>query len=360
MPPGGRLRCGNRQDMTRAPRKTQGIMRSSEHSPLSLLWPRPLPPGGTIGIVSPSGPSSPESLARAVAALENRGYRVVVGESAGSAGGAIHPYLAGADEGRLRDLNHFLGDPSIDLILCARGGYGAGRLLHRLDYDAARRDPKPLVGYSDVTALSLAFAARAGVVTFSGIMATAGHGFGEDTLDPHSEAGFWLAVGDHGFPRTFERPEGTAPWTIHRAGPGGALTLTGTVYPVCLSLLTSLVGTPYVPDLAGAILVIEDIHEELYVVDRCLTQLRLAGLLENLTAILIGSFNGTTPEEDALLERGVPALCLALAPEHVAVASGVAYGHIPRRMTLPVGGVAEVDLAAGTLAYQANRYQGRH
>lgn len=322
---------------------------SSEADP---VWPRPLLPGRTIGLVSPAGPSSAQSLTRAVGELERRGYRVRVGDRAADSRADEHaPYLAGKDDDRLADLNAFLGDPSIDLVLCARGGYGTGRLLDRVDYDAARRDPKPLVGYSDITALSLALLARACVVSFSGIMATAGHGFGEDTLDPFSEASFWQAVGEAKGPRVFGPPEDAAPWRVHRPTPGGAMTVRGPIVPVCLSLLTSLVGTPYVPDLSGAVLVIEDVHEELYAVDRCLTQLRLAGLLDGLSAILIGSFNGTNEDEDVRLSAGVPHLCTTLAPEHVAVASGIAYGHIARRLTLPMGASAVVDLAAGTFTF---------
>ncbi|HVK02162.1 MAG TPA: LD-carboxypeptidase [Armatimonadaceae bacterium] len=325
----------------------------SSNPPLSSArWPRLLRPGGTIGLVSTSGPSSDESIRRGVAALEGRGYRVAVGENAGRSGGDLYHYLAGDDEGRVADLNRFLNDSDVDLILCARGGYGAARLLDRIDYAAARRDPKPIVGYSDVTALSLAMAARADLVTFSGIMATAGHGFGEETLDPYSEASFWNAVGDGGFPRVFAPPADAAPWTVHRPAPGGAPSVSGPVIPVCLSLLASLVGTPYVPDLTGAVLVIEDVHEEMYAVDRFLTQLRLAGALENLSAILVGSFNGNDkPGEDERLLTGVPDLCLGLAPAHVAVASGIAYGHIPRRMTLPVGARGEVDLGTGTFSF---------
>lgn len=314
------------------------------------LWPRPLRPGGTIGICSPSGPSSRSSLDRAAAALQARGYRVVLGSHAADTSQSA-PYLAGDDTARAADLNAFLADGSIDLILCGRGGYGAMRLLDNLDYAAARRDPKPLVGYSDITALSLALWARANVVSFSGIMATAGHGLGETTLDPWSEQSLWDAVGPARGPRTLCSPadEG-APWQVHRGGAHSKV-VSGPLVPVCLTLLTSLVGTPFMPDLRGAILVIEDIHEELYAVDRALTQLCLAGLLDHLAAILIGSFNGTSEDEDAVLARNVPRLCCDLSPAFVVVVSGVAYGHIARRLTLPVGARARVDLAAQTFTF---------
>ncbi len=317
-----------------------------------FLLPRPLPYGGTIGIVSPAGSPSRVDLDRAVTVLTGRGYRVVVGEhAANSAAGGGFPYLAGTDADRAADLNAALSDPAIDLVLCARGGYGCARLLDLLDYDAVRRDPKPIVGYSDITALSLALAARAGVASFSGIMATAGDGFGENTLDPFSEASFWQAVGANGFRSAYTAPEGVVPWTTHRAPASGANIMAGTVFPVCLSLLVSLVGTPYLPDLTGAILLIEDVHEELYAVDRMLTQLRQAGLLAALSAVLIGSFTGTTDKELVLLQAGVPRLVLDATPRSVAVASGIAYGHIPRRLTLPVGVVGTAHLSRCEIAF---------
>lgn len=323
-------------------------------------WPRLLPPGGTVGICAPAGPVGDTAvLDAAVRHIRARGYQVIIAPHTNYIDPA-RPYLAGPDAARLGDLNRLLCDPAVDLILCARGGYGAMRLLDRLDYDAARRDPKPVVGYSDITALQLALAARAGVVGFSGIMATAGSGLGEPDLDPFSEATLWEMVGaEHGWPRAQHSPANesallppsAAPWTVWRTPPSEVSTVSGRLYPVCLTLLVALAGTPYLPDLGGAILVIEDVHEELYAVDRYLTQLRLAGLLDDLSAILIGSFNGATPDEEALLRRGVPDLVREMTPPHVAVASGVAYGHIARRLCLPVGAETIVDLARGTFTF---------
>jgi muramoyltetrapeptide carboxypeptidase len=324
--------------------KEKGMaMSPAPFAPPSPRWPRPLKPGGTIGICSPSGPTkNAEAMARGVKAFEERGYRVRIAPHA-LATQERRDYLAGADDERLADLNGLLADPTVDAIICARGGYGSAKLLDRLDYEAIRRDPKPLIGYSDITALSLGIAARTGVVTFSGIMVTAGDGFGQDSLDPFSEQSFWQAVGNAPAPRVLTGPPDAEPWTVHQ----GDETVSGPLFPVCLSLLTSLLGTPYCPDLTGAILVIEDVHEELYAVDRCLTQLRLAGIFDNLAALLIGSFNGIEGQED-LLRVEVPRLAREMTPPHVAVASGIPYGHIPRRFTLPVGAPCTVDLAAGT------------
>jgi muramoyltetrapeptide carboxypeptidase len=291
-------------------------------------------------------------MGRGVKALEERGYRVVVAPNAMATQERLD-YLAGTDDERLADLNSLLADRSVDAIVCARGGYGSAKLLDRLDYDALRRDPKPLIGYSDITALSLGIVAQIGVITFSGIMVTAGDGFGQDTLDTFSEQSFWQAVGNGSLPRILTAPPDAAPWTIHRSV---GETISGPVFPVCLSLLTSLLGTPYCPDLTGAILVIEDVHEELYAIDRCLTQLRLAGILDSLAALLVGSFNGVEAQND-LLRAEVPRLALEMTPAHVTVASGIPYGHIPRRFTLPVGAPCLVDLTAGTFTLKPSLSQ---
>ncbi len=319
-----------------------------------LSLPRPLPVGGTIGLVSPAGPSPLPEIERAARVLEGRGYTVVLGNNAGGNAAELgYLYLAGSDDQRAGDMNRFFADPEIDLILCTRGGYGCARILDRLDYAAIRADPKPVIGYSDITALSLALASRAGVASFSGIMATAGDGFGEGTLDPFSEASFWQAVGISGFGSTYAPPEDAPGWVTHRAPSGEGGAITAPVFPVCLSLLVSLIGTPYLPDMGGAILVIEDVHEELYAVDRMLTQLRHARLLEDLAGVLIGSFNGAGDDENARLAIGVPRLVLANTPLSVAVASGVAYGHISRRLTLPVGATGTVNLARNTFRFDS-------
>ncbi|MGC4043686.1 MAG: LD-carboxypeptidase [Armatimonas sp.] len=306
---------------------------------LEMLWPRPLPEGGTIGICSPAGPSPRVRLDNAVAHLEERGYKVVVGPNTLKRQD-VRDYLAGTVEERLSDLNGLIHDERVDLILSARGGYGCAQLLDGIDWATLRERQLGIVGYSDVTALSLGAAAQAGMITYSGIMATAGDGFGEDSLDPWSAQSFFEAVGGHS---ELTRLESTPAWTVHR----GPDTLTARLYPVCLTLVETLLGTPYMPDLTGAILLIEDVEERLYAIDRSLTQLRLAGILDKLAGLFIGSFNGVNEEHDFLLAAEVPKLAMEFTPESVAVVSGVAYGHIPHRFTLPVGAPVSVDMNRG-------------
>jgi len=313
-----------------------------------VQWPRRFPTAGTIGLCSPSGPSSQESIERAVAALEARGHRVVVAPHTA----ARHPeldYLAGTDQQRAADLNALFADETIDLILCARGGYGAARILDKIDYDTIRTNPKPLVGYSDITALSLALLARANTISYSGIMATAGDGFGEDTLDPFSEASFFDAV-VHG-PESVQMQPKDKPLTVLRPAVDGNPEMSGILVPVCLTLLESLVSTPFRPNLDGALLLIEDVDENPYAIDRALTQLRLAGILDRLAGVLIGTFTGT-PEQNARLADTVPKLVLSLVPESVPVVGNVAYGHVPCRLTLPVGAHTSIEPASGSFRFK--------
>ncbi len=310
---------------------------------LAPLWPRPLPAGGTIGICSPAGPSPKERLDAAVVSLESRGYSVVVAPNTLKRQ-EVRDYLAGTPNERLSDLNGLIQNPKIDLILAARGGYGCAQLLDQIDWETLRERRLGIVGYSDVTALSLGAATRAGMISYSGIMATAGDSFGEDTLDPWSAQSFFEAVSGE---KTQAKPAEDPAWVLHR----GPENLSGRLYPMCLTLLETLLGTPYVPDLTGAILLIEDVEERLYALDRSLTQLRLAGILDRLAGLMLGSFNGVDEAHDALLKTEVPQIALEVCPLHVPVVSNVAYGHIPHRFTLPVGAEATIDVTSGAFLF---------
>jgi muramoyltetrapeptide carboxypeptidase len=241
-------------------------------------------------------------------------------------------YLAGSDDHRLADLNRFSADESIDAIWCIRGGYGALRLLHGIDYDAWRRRPKTLIGYSDITALHSAIGPRADLVTFHGPTA-------RGTLTDFSRASFRAALVER------EQPCGVAPDGVTLRGGRARGRLVGGN----LALLASLCGTPYAPRYDGGILIVEDVNESVYRLDRMFTQLRHAGALERLAGIAFGRFTDIPVDEgyearplDSLLgeiavEVGVP--CLANIP----------LGHIADQWTVPLGAIAELDADAKTL-----------
>ena len=320
--------------------------------PRNIRWPRALPKGGTIGICSPAGPSKPGSIAIAADALQARGHNVVIAPNAEAIHGDF-PYLAGDIDARVSDLNGLLQNPDIDAIVAARGGYGSAQLLPYLDYTSILRDPKPLVGYSDITSLNLGILAQTGIVSFSGIMCTAGDGFGQASLDLFSELSFFDAIGslaDTGGVGILPTPDGTQ-LSSFGSRPNPA-TITGRLIPVCMSLLVEAIGTPYIPDLTGAILVLEDIGEDVYSIDRMFNHLKLAGILDRVNAVVLGSFNTDDDVKNAELCEKVPLVADMLVAKHIPIYTGYPYGHIPRRLTLPVGPLATIDTRSGAVTFK--------
>ncbi|MBU3740991.1 MAG: LD-carboxypeptidase [Candidatus Kapabacteria bacterium] len=291
----------------------------------NMYVPRALPKGGTIGIVSPSSPQRDFArLERGIAYLESIGYRVEVGVNASKVHGA---YLAGTDQERLDDLHAMIRDPRIDAIFCARGGYGTPRMLDGLDYSLFRRHPKIIVGFSDVTALQLALWKRLKLVTFSGMLPSVDFA---DTVDAESEAWFWRVL-------TSTRPLGTIRQSqpIHRLRSGDAV---GPLLPGNLTMISHLLGTPYMPMVKGAVLVLEDVGEDTYRIDRMLTQLRLAGALRDAAAVGFGSFTQSEQRTTSTPHRPVEEVLSEFAASASGpVISNVMYGHQAKKLTLPVG-----------------------
>ncbi|MDX1546534.1 MAG: LD-carboxypeptidase [Rhodothermales bacterium] len=296
--------------------------------------PPPLTPGDTVAIIAPASlPTDPEALPRGVARLEALGCRVEVGRSTIDA----HGYLAGPDADRLDEINRYLRRDDVRALVCVRGGYGTLRLLPDLDYAAARRHPKLLVGYSDVTALHLALHRNAGWRGLAGPMAAVEWG----VMDAAAEAQFWQVAGGAVLdPLTGPRGE-----PLHPLRPGAA---EGVLLGGNLTLVARLVGTPYLPDLSGAILFLEEVGELPYRIDGLLAQLRLAGILERLGGVVLGHFTEWEPDDDR------PTLSLdAVLDDYFGaapypVATGLAYGHVPYTSTIPVGVRARLEVAGGT------------
>ena len=312
---------------------------------MPLIKPRRLAPGQTIGLVSPSSaPNEPERIRFAAETIESLGFRVRPGAHLHDRDG----YLAGSDAARAHDLNAMFADDAVDAIWCVRGGYGASRLLPALDYETMRRKPKALIGYSDITALHLAIQRHVGLVSFHGPVAW--RAFTPYTLGAlqrvlcRPEAPAHLAEAP-----SFERREGQVDWDnrVVTLVPGKAR---GQLLGGNLCLMSHLIGTPYLPDLRGSILFLEDVEEAYYRIDRMLTQLWLAGALDGVAGMAFGKFTDCDPSpsflqnrplEDILAERfrglGIPTI------------SGVMIGHIDDQATLPIGCLAELDADAGTL-----------
>jgi muramoyltetrapeptide carboxypeptidase len=317
--------------------------------PSPLLKPPPLRPGDTVVIVATSSPVSSGEVEEAAANLRRRGYQVKI------AAGTLEKrgYLAGGDEARAAALNEALRDPEARLVLCARGGYGSPRILDRLDYQAIRRFPKAILGYSDVTSLLLAIEQRARLVTFHGPMAGkdfSGRGglspFAErhllDLLGPASSESRGSAFADWG-----KDPPGASAEERRTIAPGSA---EGPLLGGNLSSIAALMGTPYEIDARGAILFLEDVNEEPFRIDRMLNQLRLAGKLAGARGILLGAFTRCeprSPRDSLSLEEVFADYFAGLG---VPVLAGFPAGHLPEQAVLPLGVRVRLDATARTLS----------
>ena len=310
--------------------------RSLPTRPAALVpTPPPLRPTGTVAVAAPASAPLDDARYRAgIAALRARGLHVETPRAL-----RPHGFLAGTDAERLDELNTLLRRDDLDAIFCARGGYGILRLLPDLDYEAARAHPKLIVGYSDVTALHGALYTKAGLPGLSGPMVASDW----PDLDAESEAQFWQLAEGHA-PVEIVGPGGEA---LEAVRPGRA---EGVLLGGNLTMLTALLGTPYLPDLGGAILFLEEVGEPPYRIDRLFAQLKLAGVLQRLGGLVLGGFTGADP----LPNR--PSLSLDAVLDHYLadlpcpVARGLVYGHFRRKSTLPFGVRARLEVEADAAA----------
>ncbi len=307
----------------------------------AAVKPQRLRVGDTVGLIAPANATFlPVELDIARETLEALSLRVKTGAHLLDR----HGYLAGRDADRAADVNALFSDPDVRAVLALRGGWGSARLLPHLDYAAIRRHPKVLMGYSDVTALLNAVHARTGLVTFHGPV-------GISTWTPFSVE-HMAAVLFEGEALTLANPvelrEGLVQVEdrVQTITPGRAR---GRLVGGNLTVLSAIVGTPYVPEMDGAILFLEDTGEAVYRMDRMLTHLKLAGLLGRIKGFVFGRCTDCKPGE------GYGALTLDevfadhVKPLGVPAFRGSMIGHLDRQFTVPVGLPAEIDAEAGTI-----------
>jgi muramoyltetrapeptide carboxypeptidase len=296
-----------------------------------ILNPQVLRPGDAVALVSPAGPVAEVRVQAAVRELTSWGLKPRIYPHALDA----EHYLAGSDANRAADLNDALADPDIRAVLCNRGGYGVQRILAHLDYDAVRRDPKLVVGFSDITALHAALWCHTGLVTVHGPVAA-----------QLERGGLFASTLKHALMSTeplIVRADPAEPtFSVRTSGIAEGTLLGGN-----LSMLSTCVGTPFMPDVDGAILLIEDVGELAYRVDRLLTHLGNCGILQRLAGIAVGQFsepghgNNAIRPPDVLMERlgglGIPVL------------GGLSIGHGDRNHAVALGSQAILDANAGNL-----------
>lgn len=288
--------------------------------------------GDLIGLVSPaSTPTSREKIEGSVRYLEAWGYRVKLGDHVSKTWG----YLAGTDDERVEDFNSMIRDPEVKAIFALRGGYGTPRILNRIEYRTLALRPKIISGFSDITALQLAIYKNCSLVTFSGPMPAVEFW---KKPDPYTEEQFWRLVTSRSAVGVLENPKGEK-LEVHREGKASGVLLGGN-----LALLVSTIGTQFMPSLRGAILVLEEVGEYPYRVDRMLAQLVNAGVLKNAAALLLGQFTECEPKDPALPHLKIDYLLKEYAQKAAGpVLGNVFYGHLPKKLTVPFGLNAIVD-----------------
>lgn len=305
--------------------------------------PARLQPGDTVVIVSPaSPPADPENFDRAEAALHALGFKAQLAAHARKRSG----FLAGSDRERAADIMRAFTDPAVKAIFCMRGGHGATRLLTLLDYAIIRRHPKIFVGYSDITALHCALQTQADLVTFHGPMMNAD--FVTHKFQKFTREGLFRTLMHPAAPGGICRGYKARTVSVLRGGEASGELIGGN-----LSMLCTLIGTPWQPSFSRKILFFEDVNEAPYRIDRMLTHMLNAGLLQKVAGIAVGlnhqcedpvASKRREPRqrlEDVLRER--------LLPLKVPVVSGLPFGHVAQNATIPVGARATLDGRVGDL-----------
>ncbi|HEX5323160.1 MAG TPA: LD-carboxypeptidase [Capsulimonadaceae bacterium] len=292
--------------------------------------PTALPAGGTLGIISPSSPVDPSRLQTGIGWLQNRGFRTVLGRHALDRDG----HLAGTDQDRAADLQEMYADPTVDAVLCARGGSSSMRLWRRIDWDSLRAlPPKIFCGYSDITSLHIPFLQRLNVITFH---APTVWELGARASD---SAGEWMLHLLQSKVPLDEVP-GRAAHTLI----GGAAE--GRLCGGCLTLIRATLATPYQIDTTGSLLILEDIDNAPWMIERDLLQLAEAGLLEKAAGFIVGEATNADDTDTQPMRRIWQEM---LAPFGKPCVLGFPVGHVCDNLALPLGALARLDADRGTV-----------
>ncbi len=292
-----------------------------------IIKPKRLNRGDTVGLIAPAGYLSDAHIERSIEQLEMLDFKVVLSNNIRRR----HGYLAGTDQERIDDIHDMFSRKDINGIFCARGGYGSGRLLPYLDYELIKNNPKVLIGYSDITALTYGIFAHTGLVSFHGLVTIS-------TFNEFSVYNFENVVMKPSDTFTYinaeEDPEDKEleVYSIHSGNAEGEL-VGGN-----LSLISAMVGTKYDIDTAGKIIFIEEIREDPYRIDRMLTQMRQAGKFDKAAGVALGIFRRCEPGdkfENSLSLREV--LFDRLSDLGIPVIYGLSFGHVLNKFTFPIG-----------------------
>lgn len=293
---------------------------------MEILKAKKLLKGDLIGIISPA--SAVDDFAKVeqgVKYLEKLGYKVEVGKNVGK----VHGYLAGNDEERLSDLHYMFKKKEVKAIFCIRGGYGSNRLLDKIDYNLIKRNPKIFVGYSDITSLQMGFFAKTGLITFAGPMLAVDF---YSEISSYAEESFWSSITTNKPLGKVKMPEGEKLFGLNKGEKEGRI-VGGN-----LAVLTSLIGSKFFPDLKGKILLIEEIGEAPYRIDRMLSQLNFSNNLDKIGGAVLGAFidcNEKDPTKSSLTLGEVVEDYFGRLK--VPVIYNLSHGHLENNLTIPLG-----------------------
>lgn len=303
-----------------------------------LIKPASLKKGDTIGLISPASRlPQKKQYDEIIKQVKQLGYKVKVGQNAQSRYG----YLAGSDKQRAEDLNSMFADPSINAIMPFRGGWGCNRILDLIDYELIRRNPKILVGFSDITSLLMAIYAKTRMVTFHGPVGKSE--WTEYTANNFRNALTYQQSNTLQIPKSdfCEECKG-----LHVISPGKAK---GRLLGGNLSVLASMMGSEYLPDWDNSILFLEDVGEDIYRIDRMLTQLKLNGILDRISGFIFGQCNNCKRSNSYSLTLE-QVFDDHIKPLDIPAFSGAMIGHIDNMLTLPVGIQVQINAQNGSIS----------
>lgn len=299
---------------------------------------RKLSNSAIVGITSPAFIPIRERLANGVQYLQSQGLTVRSGDNINKTFG----YFAGTEAERLDDLHDLYSDPKVELILCTRGGWGGLRLVDKLAYQLIQENPKPLIGYSDITTLQLAIFKMTGIPSLSGPMVAVEMGKG---IDPFTEKHFWGQIRNKETHYKFDFSSTSTKTLL----PGS---VQGIMLGGCLSMVAGLLGTPYCPDYTDKILFIEDVGEKPYKIDRYLAQLKQAGILDRISGLILGDFLDCQPEAGEVSFDLKQIFDQYFANAGYPVIYNFPYGHGDVKFTMPVGVATQLDTKNFTLEFE--------
>jgi len=297
---------------------------------------KPIKSNSTIGVISPAYIPIEGRMESGIKYLKKKGYQIKQGKNVGN----VHGYFAGTDEERVADIHELFADPQVDMIVCARGGWGGLRLIDKLDYDLIRKNGKLLVGYSDITTLQLAIWTKTGLPSLSGPMVGVEMGKG---IVPFTEKHFFGQIHNENPVYNFDYQETDT--SVFKSGRAEGIILGG-----CLSLVSHQIGTPYSPDYSGTILFLEDVGEKPYKIDRYLAHLKQSGIFDQIYGLILGDFIDCTADEDEVSFNLDEILDDYFSGVSYPVIRNFPYGHGDLKFSMPVGVKAIIDTERGELS----------